>query len=100
MQRNRPVQPIGRGPQSFPQSNLPPIQSPMAMGQQPAPSAISPQEAIAEQMQDMALEIYCRVVSQHIAAGRVDREAMQTLALHSQTAAKAYFESLGVKFDA
>jgi len=93
MDRHRPVPGIARGPQQFTPGAAVPIQSPM-MG------PIQEQDPIAEHLQDLALEIYCRVVSQHIAAGRVDREAMQTLALHSQTAAKAYFESMGVKFDA
>lgn len=69
------------------------------MQSQPSPPQPQTAEtAIAEQMHDLAMEIYCRVIAQHIAADHTDREAMQTLALHSQAAAKAYFESMGVQF--
>jgi len=70
----------------------------MAMQSQPSPQPQTAESAIAEQMHDLAMEIYCRVIAQHIAADRTDREAMQTLALHSQAAAKAYFESMGGQF--
>lgn len=96
MPDHRQVPGIAHGPQRFSRANAQPIQSPMMAGQVPPQSA---EEAIAESMADMAMEIYCRVVSSHICADRVDPEAFQTLAKHSQAAAKAYFESMGVQFD-
>ena len=104
MPDHRQVPQIAKGPQQFRKEDRVPIPSPMmqrleqqaAMAPGPPPSA---EEAIAESMADMAMEIYCRVVSSHICADRVDPEAFQTLAKHSQAAAKAYFESMGVQFD-
>lgn len=97
MPDHRQVPGIAHGPQRFSRANAQPVQSPMMAGQVPPPQ--SAEEAIAESMADMAMEIYCRVVSSHICADRVDPEVFQTLAKHSQAAAKAYFESMGVQFD-
>jgi len=98
-QQHRPVPGIAKGPSQFSPAALPPVPHPMAMQSQPSPQPPqSAEAAIADNLQDLAMEIYCRVVAQYIAADRVDREAFQTLALHSRSAAKAYFESMGVQF--
>lgn len=57
------------------------------------------EQAISEQMADMAMEIYCRLASSHISSGQLEPEVFRFLAKHSQIAARVYFESLGVKFE-
>ena len=96
MPDHRPVPQIGRGPQQFARVTHNPMTSPVVLGQAQQPPPDAP---IAEQLQDLAMEIYCRVVSSHISAGRVDAVEFRYLAKHAQTAAKAYFQSLGVQFD-
>lgn len=96
-QQHRPVPGIAKGPGQFSPAARPPVPHPMMQSQPPQPPQ-SAEAAIADNLQDLAMEIYCRVVAQYIAAERVDREAFQTLALHSRSAAKAYFESMGVQF--
>lgn len=99
MRRPNPVPPIEYLGQQFRKQPRQPVQSPLAMGG-PQPSG---QPEIAETVQDLALEIYARLAVLHISETRVgpaaDPPALRTLAEHSQTAAKAYFESMGVQFD-
>lgn len=58
----------------------------------------TPESAIAEQLQSLSLEIYARLACQFIAAGKTDN--LEQLAQQAQAAAKAYFRSLGIEFDA
>ena len=59
--------------------------------------------AIEEQMHDLSLEIYARLAVQHLAADHytqpLSREHLRALAEHSQIAAQAFFEAMGVQFD-
>ena len=88
MQQPRQVPKLGRGPQSFPQGNLPPIQSPMMLGQQqPA------QPPVDEALQDLSMEIYSRLAIDHISKNQTpNAQTLQELAKSAQAAALAYFE--------
>lgn len=88
MQQPRQVPKLGRGPQSFPQGNLPPIQSPMMLPpQQPM------QPAADEPFQDLAMEIYARLAIDHISKNQTpNAQTLQELAKNAQAAALAYFE--------
>lgn len=95
----RPVPGIARGPQQFSRDTLSAIQSPLMMPGQQQPQQ-SPEAAIAETMQELALEIYARLATAHIEHNQAtDRETLQGLAQSAQLAAKSYFESMGVQFD-
>lgn len=78
---------------------LPPIQSPLGMGQmqQPPPS---PQASISDSVQELAMQIYAELATKHIQHNHeTDRETLLTLARSAQQAALAYFQALGVQFD-
>ena len=91
----RQVPQIGRGPQHFSPAARPPIAHPMQLPpvplQPPVSDEITPDE--------LAMEIYCRVAAQFIAAGRADRAVLTGLAIHSQAAAEAYFQTMTGEFD-
>lgn len=98
MSRFRQVPGITQGPKGFSPANFVPMQSPLSQPpQQPqSPAAV---DGIAEQMQDMAMEIYCRLAVKHIAItvqDNADNEQLQELARLSQAAALAYFQAMGV----
>lgn len=105
MNRRLPQIPqIGRGPSQFAMDNRPPMMSPMAMGQPPqqhvsAEAAVM--AAVSEDVKDMAMEIYCRLAVSHLTKNGMpaDVDLLRQMATEAQTAAKAYFESLGVHFD-
>jgi len=100
MHQPRPVPGIARGPQQFSQTVGSPVPHPMAMqSQSPPPQTVSDEEAF----QDLAMEIYTRLVSKHICAdsfpkANADPELFRELAKASQAAAMAYFKALGVQF--
>lgn len=82
---------------SIPPSTLPPIQSPMMLGQQPQQT--SPESAIAEQVRELALEIYSQLAVGHIEGNpEADTHALRKLAQSAQRAAITYFQALGVQF--
>lgn len=100
MQRPNPVQSIARQPQQFRRADLPPVQSALSMGQ---PQQQTAEQAIQEQMHELALEIYCRLaVAAHISDDSYERASdparLQRLARDAQAAARAYFQSMGVQF--
>ena len=71
------------------------------MGSQPQQQ--TPESAVRQEMADLSLEIYVRLATKYLLDDRytevVSKEGLRQLAVDSQTAAKAYFESMGVKFD-
>lgn len=89
MNNRQSVPGIARGPQNFSPRSLPPISNPM--GQPPNPFDPTSTE---ELVQDLALEIYCRlasaIISAHMEAPHP--ETMQRLAQHARIAAQAFFE--------
>ena len=90
MSQHRPVPGIAQGPKEFSPSSRVPIQSPMAAGQPPA---------VSDVMQDLAMEIYARLAVNHITAdagGSHDSGALRELAQEAQTAARIYFQAMGV----
>lgn len=89
--RHRQVPQIGQGPKRFAPDTRGPIQSPMMAGQPIQPQA-APEESIAQDMEDMAMEIYCRIVSQHICAGRASTPRLIELAADARLAATIFFE--------
>lgn len=106
MTKFRPVPPLGRMPSGFQPNQTPPVQHPMLA---PAPP-MNPQqqmaESIEESVQDLAMEIYCRLASEEIRVSRnvgstsvVNQDALKSLAKNSQAAALAYFQALGVQFE-
>lgn len=109
----RKVPGIGRGPQSFSQSAKRPIQSPMmqppmnpvqqamaspfqTIGNIPAPA--EPVYSVEQDIQDLAMEIYARLVVEHFRT-RVSATPgiMQDLAEDSRIAARAFFEEQSSK---
>ena len=99
MTPQRPVPAIGRQRQQFTQQ--PPPQQ-FVMGGQPPPT--SPEQSVRMQMQELAMEIYARLAAQHIGGDDryvqpTDQERLRQLAAEAQTAAKSYFEALGVQFN-
>ena len=98
MTPQRPVPAIGRQRQQFTQQ--PPPQQ-FVMGGQPPPT--SPEQSVRMQMQELAMEIYVRLAQKYLTDDRyeqtVSEEGLRQLATDAQTAARAYFESMGVKFD-
>ena len=110
MHQMRAVPPIGQQRQEISRENKPPIPHPMG-GYNPdlpgVPTAnrtqtYSPEASIAEAVQDLAQEIYARlVVGKFLDAtytAEVSAEHMQELAKSAQAAALAYFEHMGVQF--
>lgn len=93
MQRPRNVPQIGRGPQQFAKSSLPPIQSPMQMGQAGQFQSI-PVQQIPVDAEDLAMEIYARLVVGHL--GRSiqppDPMLLRQLAQTARTSAQIYFQ--------
>lgn len=80
--RPRPVPGIARGPQAFTPAARTQIANPMS------PPILQPEEA--DDQSDLAMEIYCRVVAQFIAAGRTSE--FTNLAHLAKIAAQAYFQ--------
>jgi len=72
---------------------MPPSGMP-TLGQQPH----NPQNAILQSLQELSLEIYCRVAAEQITRDDqiADIERLQQLARDSHVAAKAFFQGLGV----
>lgn len=94
MSQPRQVPGIAQQRQGFSPGSLGAVQSPLAMGQpQQQPS---PQAQLAEQMHELAMEIYKDLAVGHLLASEsVD---LRKLAQAAQTAARAYFEAMGVQF--
>lgn len=112
MNRSRQVPGIAQQRQGFSPGSLGAVQSPLAMGQpqqqrqyemvmgQPPPPTQA--EVIAEQMHELAATIYCELATKYIegiqGVRHPDPDALRRMAGHAQTAAKAYFEAMGVQF--
>ena len=96
MRQPSPVQPIAQHVQQFGQQQRQPLQP--ALGPPPAGA----EQAIQQQMHELAMEIYTRTASGHISDDHYTRplsvELLRQLASHSQAAARAYFEQMGVQF--
>ncbi len=92
--RPNPVQSIANHRQQFSQQQQQVWQAPP---QQQMPGA-SPEQQIQSQMHELAMEIYARLAVEHL-RGDVDPEYLAVLAGRSQTAARVYFESMGVQFN-
>ena len=91
MRQPNPVQPIAQHIQRF-------GQQPISLGPPPAGA----EQAIQQQMHELAMEIYTRLAADHISDDHYTRplsvELLRQLAGHSQVAARAYFEQMGVQF--
>lgn len=87
MSQHRKVPGISQGPKEFTPSSFVPMQSPIG---QPPP-------AVSESMQDLAMEIYARLVVAHLTDDRYDPAAnpavLKQLAQDAQVAAMAYFQA-------
>jgi len=96
--RPNPVQSIQQQPQQFGQQRYQPLQ--MGAAQQPL---ADPAAAIQGQVQELALEIYARLVAgRHLDPSyttALDQSHLRQLAKDSQAAATAYFSQLGVQFE-
>lgn len=96
MSQHRPVPGIAPTPKQASGQTFKPIQSPMMFGQPPMPQ-LTPEQAVAEQVQDLAMEIYCRIAAQHVMhvfdASEPDTQMLRKMAHAAQEAAKAYFEA-------
>lgn len=99
MNNARKVPGIGRGPQQFSRATMPPMQSPMMSSHQPTQFSMPAAEAetVEDQIHSLAMEIYAGLIVDLIASGSGDREAMQTLAKHSQAAAREFFHNLEIE---
>lgn len=97
MHSPNPVQPVQQHIQRFGQQQRQPLQPVLG---------VSPQQTaeiqVQQQMHELAMEIYSRLASGHISDDHYTRplsvELLRQLAQHSQTAARCYFESMGVQF--
>ncbi len=97
MRQPRQVPQLGQQRQQFARDTLGPIAHPMMMGQ-PPPQQQPAVDTISERVQELALEIYARIAVEHL-RGDVDPEYLDVLAGRSQTAARVYFEQLGIQFN-
>lgn len=92
--RPNPVQTISQQLQHFGQRHQ------ISMGPRPAPP---PEQMIQTQVQELALEIYSRIVAgKHLDASytsELDQSQLRKIARDSQAAATAYFAQLGVQFE-
>jgi len=98
MSRFRQVPGIAQGPKGFTPASFVPMQSPLGQPpQQPqSPAAV---DGNAEQMQDLAMEIYSQLAIDLIRSSQTTNlDLLRQMAKHSQVAALAYFEELGVEF--
>lgn len=97
MHSPNPVQPVQQHIQRFGQQQRQPLQPVLG---------VSPQQTaeiqVQQQMHELAMEIYTRTASGHISDDHYTRplsvELLRQLASHSQRAARAYFEQMGVQF--
>lgn len=95
--RPNPVQSIAQHRQQFSQAQYQPQQTIyQAPPQQQMPTA-SPEQQVQQQMHELSLEIFARLAVDHL-RGDVDPEYLDVLAGRSQTAARVYFESMGIQF--
>ena len=96
--RPNPVQSIAQHRQQFSQPQYQTQQTIyQAPPQQQMPGA-SPEQQIQQQMHELAMEIFARLAVDHL-RGDVDTEYLDVLAGRSQTAARVYFEQLGIQFN-
>jgi len=96
--RPNPVQSIAQHRQQFSQPQYQSQQQVwQAPPQQQQPGA-SAEQQIQQQMHELALEIYARLAVEHL-RGDVEPEYLDVLAGRSQTAARVYFEQLGIQFN-
>ena len=97
MQRPRNVPQIGRGPQQFAKSSLPPIASPMQMTSAPQiPIQVMQPPVNSEPLDadDLAMEIYARLVVLHLGKEiqPPDPILLKQLAQTARTSAQIYFQ--------
>lgn len=95
--RPNPVQSIAQHRQQFSQPQYQPQQTIYQAPQQQQMPGASPEQQIQSQMHELAMEIYARLAVEHL-RGDVDSEYLGALAGRSQTAARVYFESMGIQF--
>jgi len=88
MHKPNPVKSIAQQPQQFQSRALPPIQSPLSMGQPPVQ-----QFTADDPSQDLGMEIYARLVVGYMdsLAGAPDEQHLQNLAARAKLAAQAFF---------
>lgn len=91
MRQPNPVQPMQPLIQQFSQQQRQPLQP--ALGPPPAGA----EQAIQQQMHELALEIYARAAADDLLDA--DYDQLRTLAAGSQRAARAFFEAMGVQFN-
>lgn len=102
--RPNPVQSIAKQRQQFSQAQFQPQQLFGQPGQpQQQPQQQTAEAAVQAQMHELALEIFARLATFHFnGADRytapADPARLQHLAANAQTAARVYFEQLGVQF--
>ena len=96
MRQPNPIRSVQQHIQQFGQQQRQPLQP--ALGPPPAGA----EAAIQQQMHELAMEIYTRLAADHISDDHYTRplsvELLRQLAGHSQVAARAYFEQMGVQF--
>ena len=98
--RPNPVQSISQQRQQFSQAQFQPQQ---LMGQPQPQQQPTAEAAIQAQMHELALEIFARLATFHFTGADrytapADTARLQHLAANAQTAARVYFEQLGVQF--
>lgn len=97
MRAPNPVRSVSQLPQQFQTRAVPQMPGQFPMGGQPAQ-----QPEALEQMQDLALEIFARLVSRACEASYtspLEPSHLERLANDARAAALAYFTSMGIRFD-
>lgn len=97
MRAPNPVRSVSQLPQQFATRPVPQLPPQFQIGGQ-APG----QPEAQEQMQDLALEIYARLVSRACEASYtspLEPQHLERLANDARAAALAYFSSMGIRFD-
>jgi hypothetical protein len=96
MRQPNPIRSVQQHIQQFGQQQRQPLQPVLGPPQQTA------EIQVQQQMHELAMEIYSRLASGHISDDHYTRplsvELLRQLASHSQRAARAYFEQMGVQF--
>jgi ATP-dependent helicase YprA (DUF1998 family) len=97
MHSPNPVQPVQQHVQRFGQQQRQPLQPVLGV-----PQPAGAEQAIQQQMHELAMEIFARLAAEHISDDHytkpLSEEHLRQLASHSQIAARAYFEAMGVQF--
>lgn len=89
MNKNRPVPGLSKGPSQFSQRPSQPIQSPLQPTSFPPLGMIQSQPDPADDMKDLAMEIYCRLV----VTSSNTLKSLKESAEYAKLAARIFFES-------